>query len=580
MRGQFRKISCLLLAGALVASACGSDDDNTATGSTEPVTEGSDDGTSATTAVDDTVSEGEPATETTSAAGEEPGEEPLGDVCTADKAGGEITIAPRGVGATLDTYNANLGGVQTGFEGYLLYSTLVRYDSDSASYVPYIAESLEGNDDSTVWTLTLRPEVRFGNGDALDADALIAHIDRQLAEESTSRPKRYAAPFIESYSKVDDWSVDFTTTSPFGDFPSIFAGQLGMVQNIAVVNELGQEAFAQDPQGGGVGPYEVAEWAPPERVVFTAKDDWWGGPVCIQQVTLTFIPDLAAAYDAYETGEVDLVYFNRDPVALASARDEHPEATYSVGVFNGAFMVMPNIAAGNYDGPMSDVRVRQAMAYAIDPEVINQRAWGGQGWPDKGLANAVSNELTPTDGIPYDPDRARELLDEYKAETGWDGTVNAVAAGTPASNREAAITVAAMLDAVGFNVQQDFDLSLVPFITQVITDKNYEIVASWGFIYPESNLYSGLRQWASPEKGGFYNGYASEGFDAALDQMREAGTIEEYQASIEAIQSVINEEVPFQIYGADVGTTMARETIHGIVWDRGIEPLLESAYLE
>jgi len=571
MHGHSKKLGCLLLAGALVASACGGDDDADpapaeSTVADEPATDDDEDVAPSDTTADDGTTAS-------------PDGEASGDVCTEDKVGGEITIAPRGVGATLDTYTANLGGVQSGFEGYLLYSTLMRYDSATSSYVPYVAESLEGNDDSTVWTLTLRDGVTFGNGDPLDADALIAHVDRQLAEESASRPKAYAGPFIAEYTKVDDMTVDFTTPAPFGNFPSVFAGQLGMVQNVAVVDEMGADAFSQNPQGGGVGPYEVAEWAPPERVVFTAKSDWWGGPVCIEQVTLTFIPDLAAAYDAYETGEVDVVYFNRDPVALAAAQAEHPEAQYSIGVFNGAFMVMPNISAGNYDGPMADVRVRQAMAMAIDPEIINQRAWGGEGWPGKGLANEVSTELSPTEGVAYDPDGARALLDEYKAETGWDGSIDAIAAGTPASNREAAITVAAMLDAVGFSVNQSFDLQLVPFISQITADKNFELVASWGFIYPESNLYSGLRQWASPDLGGFYNGFSSPAYDAALDQMRAASTNEEYQASVEAIQQVINEEVPFQIYGADVGTTMARETIHGIVWDRGIEPLLEQAYV-
>ena len=500
-------------------------------------------------------------------------------MCTEDKVGGEITIAPRGVGTTLDTYTAQLGSIQTGYEGLPIYSTLVRYDVDSREYVPHAAEALTANDDATVWTLKLRDDVTFGNGDPLNADALVAHLDRHLSEESTSAPKRSAGGSIAEYTKVDDWTVELTLAAPNGNFPAIFAGNLGMVQNVAVIEEIGEQAFQQNPQGGGVGPYEASEWTPPARIVLTAKKDWWGGPICIEKITLTFIPDLSAAYDAYNTGEVDMVYFNRDPATLARARSEHEASQFTIDVFNGAFVVMPNIGLTGYEGAFRDVRVRQAMAYAIDPDVINDRAWGGEGWPGKGLINEASAQLPPTEGLPYDPERARELLDEYKAETGWDGTIGAIAASTPPSNREAGIVVAAQLEAVGFKVEANFDMQVIPLITAVSTDQNFELVASWGFIQPERDLYNGLRSWMSPTLGGYQNGYTSEAYDAALAKVREAVTVEEYEAALAEVQAVINEEVPFQVYGADVGTTLTRENIHGIVWHRGIDPLFEQVYL-
>lgn len=570
-----RSLAGALIASSLVLAACGGDDDSTATppatdaddaAPDEPDTDDADDA--------DDVDDGDDAAPDT----EPDAEAPDGaDVCTDDRRGGEITVTGRGIGATINPYLDAQGTIQTGYEGTPFYSTLLYFDLDSQEYRPLVAESIESNDDASVWTLTLRDGVEFGNGAPLDADALVAHLDYHLGPESTSRIRGAALQFIAGYEAEGDLQVRFDLTMPYTDFPFMLTGALGMVQNIGLLDEIGEDQFNLLPVGGGVGPYELVTAEPPERYVLEAKDDWWGGPVCIERITVSFIPDLRANYDAYQQGETDVVYFNRDPETLQQAVDDHPGRIQS-NMFNNAFMVMPNAGLDGYDGPLLDVRVRQAIAHAIDPDVINERAWGGAGWASKGLVHPDSVSIEPTEGLPFDPDRARELLDEVKAETGWDGSLTGIASATPPSNREAALTVASMLEAVGFDIQLDADMAVVPLMTRVIVERDFDLVLSWGMINGEQQLYAGLRTWGSTNPGN-QNGFQGPLYDAALDDLRVAATAEEYQAALEAIQEAINEEVPYVTYGSDLGSTLYRENLRGVVWHNGIDPHLHQAYL-
>ena len=305
--------------------------------------------------------------------------------------------------------------------------------------------------------------------------------------------------------------------------------------------------------------------------MFEAKDDWWGGPVCIDQLTYIFIPDVGANYDAYTTGEIDSLLIARDPVLIAQATEENETRSE---MFNTAFITMPNAAAG----PGADVRVRQAMAYAIDPEIVNARAWGGMGWGGKGLINPDTSTLVPTEGLPYDPDKAMELLEEYKAETGWDGTIAGVAADSPGSNQEAALAVASMLDAVGFQVETTL-LPINELISQVIIDKNFELVLSWGIINSEQALYPGYRGWDSTNPAN-QNGFASEAYDAALADLRAADTPESYQAALDALQVAVNEDVPFVVYGGDLSTMVFNPAVKGGIPYQNQTYLLDNAYID
>ena len=537
MRKRVKVLGALVALG-LVASACGGDDDESDAGADGSSPEGG-------------------------------GEE----VCTEDRVGGSLTMAPLSLGTSLDPYGVGGGTAQTALEYIALYDSLLRYDEETGEFVGQLAEGIEPNEDASVWTLTLREGIEFGNGDPLDADAVKAATDRYLDPEGTSRMKA-TAQFVESVEVVDPLTVRYTLTNPWGFFPINLSagggtvGALGLIPNVALIEERGVDAFGQDSTGGGAGPYEIKEWSPPGRVVVEAKDDWWGGPVCIEE--LTFAPQAGgqAVLDAMRTGEVDMGYQYRDPVVAAEARDEfqHASSLYQAGTIFEFNMADPRLA---------DLRTRQAMTWAIDPEVVDERAYGGMGLPWTGLVHPDADLLEGTEGPGSDPEAAEALVAELEAE-GMDLSFELLTA-DPAATVEAALATEALLEAVGF----DIEVRSVPtqqIISAVYTERDFEL-AFGGQVGSEATLFASLSRFNSVNPANPY-GYADPDFDAALLELQAAQDPDELQAAIEQVQEVWNETLPAAVTFTDEANWLWRDGIEGLVFTRGVTPYFDTAYIE
>src|SRR5690606_33417051 len=155
---------------------------------------------------------------------------------------------------------SSLVSAQTGSEGIPFYSMLAYYDVANQEAVPLLAESIEPNDDASEWTITLREGAEFGNGDPLDAAALVAHFDRHLGPESTSRVRANAIQVMQSWAATDDRTVTVTLNYSYPRFPTLLSAEIGMVQNVALIEERG-ESFGSNPAGAGAGPYEIVEYS-------------------------------------------------------------------------------------------------------------------------------------------------------------------------------------------------------------------------------------------------------------------------------------------------------------------------------
>ena len=189
MVGTFlRRSSALAAILALSIAACGGDDSSTSdtqSASTAPTSTGG--GATATTAAEQDSS--------------------------APKSGGSLTYAVAAESVGLDPVVSNLPGAGTGGnELVALYDTLIRFNPETGAFEPRLAESLTPNDDLTVWTLKLRPDITFTDGTPLDADAVTFHLKRLVDQKS--RSATLLAP-IASYEAVDPLTVQLTMKQPW-----------------------------------------------------------------------------------------------------------------------------------------------------------------------------------------------------------------------------------------------------------------------------------------------------------------------------------------------------------------------------
>ena len=488
------------------------------------------------------------------------------DACTAERVGGSMTFGAGSPVRGLDPTVALGTGSSGGTELTALYDTLMRYVPETGEYVPHVAESLTSNDDRTEWTLVLREGVTFGNGDPLTAEAVAFSIER-LAASSVSAAGLAAE--IESTEVVDESTIVLHTATPHGQIPYLLSTEVGMVVNPAVVEELGDDGFPLAPVGAGVGPYEFERWVPNEEIVFTAKDDYWGGPVCIETLRIIDNPDGRVLLDAMRNGELEMLFLS-DPRLIADARELDLELYSDIGGSSGVFLLNHRETATT-----ADPRVRQAFAMAVDPELIVERVTGGTA---RAASSIVDDEQAISPGITgpsYDPEAAAALVEEAKAD-GWDGSLNLVCNNAP-GQVELALTTEGLLEAVGFDVTVE-NLPYNDWAQRWSADFTYD-AACYGLIVFDSGPLARLNQFASDSPRN-RTGIADEAMDAALDALQAAETSDETVAAMADIQTAWNETLPMaSVYAADwfIG---ASSDLRGVVPTRDVVVMLHDAYLE
>jgi peptide/nickel transport system substrate-binding protein len=465
----------------------------------------------------------------------------------------------------LDPIVSGGSGTAGGTELTALYDTLMRFDPDTGEYLPQLAESLEPNADATQWVLHLRPDVHFGDGTPLDAAAVKFSVERHVG---TLSPSADMAATIRGIEVVDPLTVRFDLDAPWGGFPYLLAEEGGMVVSPTTVKAKGDAAFNKDPTGGGAGPFELERWAPGEELVLKARPDYWGGPVCLDRLRFVTIPGSKGTYEAFQRDELQ-VAFLRDAAVVHDARQDGVEG-YTNVASSGSVLLLNN---GSADRPTSDVRVRRAIAAAMDLDLINQRTNNGEGlassalvWPELDLAPDVP-------GPAYDPDLARSLVQQVKAEGAWDGSLELVCSNTPVAV-DFGIAFKALLDAVGFQVTVTNDAKS----TERILAKDYD-AGCWGLAVFTSSPWSQLSQYRS---GGARNrtGFADPAMDRALDQLRAAGTNDELRAALGEVQRVWDDTVPTIVYESVQEMIATAPAVHDVAPTRDTVVMFQDAWLD
>jgi peptide/nickel transport system substrate-binding protein len=347
----------------------------------------------------------------------------------------------------------------------------------------------------------------------------------------------------------------FHLKEAWGTFPFLLADNTGLIVNTRVLEAMGKEAFGMKPTGAGVGPYEVESFTPNEKLVLKAKDDYWGGPVCIETITVTDIPLEQATFDALELGEID-VFFGQDPRVLADAEDEgygtHVELDHT-----GAF-VMINSGLRGSTPDTRDPRLRRAVAHAIDAEAMAQRIWGDDGSPNTAIIS--EGPLKPdVEGPQFDQAEARRLVEEAKAD-GWDGSLSLVCSST---NPDVPVAIEGFLEAVGIDVQAEL-LQTGALVQRVNIEGNYEITCS-SMVTFDSSPFVGMNRWFGP--GNSFTGFTDPAFDASLRELKAAQTVEDQRDALAELQEIWNEVVPSAVYAAVPWAQIWGERVHGLTFN-------------
>lgn len=476
--------------------------------------------------------------------------------------GGTLTFGAYSEPAVLDPAESIIAGSTGGVEMAAIYDVLMRWNSADNTVVPQLAESLEHNDDYTTWTLKLRDGVAFSDGTTLDAAAVKYSIERYVrlgADEAMLWTSN-----VEKITTPDKLTVEFQLATKWPSFDYMLTTGPGMV-----VAKSAGEGKSFKPVGAG--PFTLASHKQSESLELKANPDYWDGAPNLDAVKVVFLNDPSATYESFEGGELDAA-FTREPDLVDDAVKAKKQ-----GFLNMVSLGSVAVINGEDGHPGSDPRVRKAMQLAIDPKVVADRAYDGAGLFGDEIFASSSVWANDTDPLPFDPEAAKELVEEAKAD-GFDGKVTYLDASDKAS-RETALTVKAFLEAVGFKVDLDLVANVQEQIQKVAVDRSHD-VAGWGISWREAGPYGRMYATLHSEGNLTVGMPTSPEMDALFDEFQAAETEDQQREVMGRIQEQWNEQVPALVYGSTGELLMWDTDVHGVVESTNSMVLLDDAWID
>jgi peptide/nickel transport system substrate-binding protein len=292
----------------------------------------------------------------------------------------------------------------------------------------------------------LRPNVKFTNGELMNADAVIHSFNVLIDPKQTPAYTRYFEAF-DKITKIDDLTVRMTTLYPVP--PMDLTLSLFFVVPPAYWNQVGQDEYGRKPIG--TGPFKLERWVRDAEVVMKKNEAYWGeAPGGFDELVFKPVPDDMARAAGLVTGEYDIV----KNLPVASLDDVRKRA--NVGVLSVPSNAIHSILMSSLEehkSPLQSKKVRQAFNYAVDKKSIIENLLFGNGVPLDGqlLRKAQLGYNPNLKDYPYDPKKAKELLAEAGYPNGFETTLK-VPVGSQAQQQEVAEAVAGMLAGIGVKV--------------------------------------------------------------------------------------------------------------------------------
>jgi len=420
------------------------------------------------------------------------------------------------------------------------YDTLAEPDT-TGKIVPALAESWSVSADGLVWTFKLRQGVVFHNGQAFTSKDVKATFDR-IKNEAFASPKRSEFAPIKTVTTPDAKTVVFTLGAPYAPLLSSLASGWGAILPSGLI-ESGHN-FGAEPVG--TGPFKFTKWVRDNKISMVKNDNYWiKGLPKLAGVDFNIVPERSVQIQGLLSGAIEAVEFV-DPEDLPVLR-----ANNKVAIKKELTSLIMVMAMNCSRAPFNDLRVRQAVNYAVDKQLVLDVAYGGGkvGSTFLDTGNAYYTDYSSL--YPYNPEKAKQLLKE--AGVGNKELTIYVAQNYPL-HVKAAELIQQMLADVGMNVK----LQLVDWSTwlsNVYSGGNYDftVIGHTGKLDPDGTL------------AGYGTGkYVKWINQTVADDLKKAVTISDFDARkklyTDALE-IMAKEVPFVYLGTSYRYVATRSNV-------------------
>lgn len=463
----------------------------------------------------------------------------------------------------------------------LIFNSVITPDVETTEPKGELAESWEISEDGLTYTFTLRSGVTFHDGEPLTAEDVKFTYDLLMNPASNSPRTAELTERIESIEVTDESTVVFTLKNPTAPF-LVSNMVYGIVPQHILQDvdpaELAQHEFSVGTKGVtiGTGPFQFEEWIKDDHMTLVKYPDYWEGEPNIDRFIYKVVPDQTVAVQQLKTGEIDFGPINEASYEEMKAQENVKVFEYDTFTFTFyAYQLDPEKTT-----LFQDKRVRQALFYALDREAMIEAIRFGLGEVAHGTMPLISWAYNP-DGLEikyeYDPDKAKQLLDE----AGWvpgpdgirekDGQRLAFSVYTNAGNqvREQYITVFQQ-------AWKEIGVECTPkteewnaFLDRITGSKDFEmfLVGFQWDVDPDQTT-----MWATEAyEGGFnMNKYSNPQVDELLKQGLLTTDQEERKRIYTEMQNILQDELPSPVLDFPKAIAGVNKRVHNL-WPNAVD---------
>ena len=441
-----------------------------------------------------------------------------------------------------------------------VYEGLVRMNNDTNEIEPWLAESWEQIDDNTL-RVKLREGVLWQDGTELTTEDVLFTIQRGVV--SNSKEYCWGAVDAANCEIIDKYTIDIRTFGPYPALLSMMVDNGWLIVNKNYFESHDYNYFIRHPMG--TGPWVFKEWVAGDNVSFERNENYWGQKPYFKNLVIRTIADDTTRSLALETGEVDYV------IGIQNSQIDYLRNTDTVDVYLFPGMTLEYIVCnGAMHEELNDVRVRQALRYAMDLEGMVKIAYGQTATPADGIVTSATSIYVPCpeeQKYEYNLEKAKQLMAEAGYPNGFDATIIC----KDSSDR---VAMCEMLKNAWAEIGVNLEIQVMDIATyydKVQRGDTWFALGGFVCLASDGDMYHDLF-YSTQGFGQNYGGYKNPEFDRLADAGRYEMDPEQRDAYYAEMQYLLRDELPWIPVAYVYETTGVRSTLTGIDLDKNGQP--------